>query len=54
MVEQTTKSKLPDDFQSAEFLLSHGFVDKIVSRIELFDTLSNILAMHAENGGADR
>lgn len=54
VVEQTTKSKLPDDFQSAEFLLSHGFVDKIVSRIELFDTLSNILAMHAENGGADR
>jgi acetyl-CoA carboxylase carboxyl transferase subunit beta len=47
VVEQTTKSQLPDNFQSAEFLLEHGFVDAIVPRPELKDTIAQILAMHA-------
>ncbi len=46
VVEQTTKSKLPDNFQSAEFLLEHGFVDAIVPRAKLRDTLAEILSMH--------
>jgi len=46
VVEQTTKSKLPDNFQSAEFLLDHGFVDAIIPRNELRDTLAEILHIH--------
>ncbi len=46
VVEQTTKSKLPDNFQSAEFLLEHGFVDAIVPRAELRDTLAELLTIH--------
>ena len=46
VVEQTTKSQLPDNFQSAEFLLHHGFIDAIVPRGELRDTLNQLLTMH--------
>ena len=46
VVEQTTKSKLPDNFQSAEFLMEHGFVDAIIPRNELRDTLAEILHIH--------
>ncbi len=46
VVEQTTKSKLPDNFQSAEFLLAHGFVDAIVPRSELRSTLAELLTIH--------
>ena len=46
VVEQTTKSQLPDNFQSAEFLLEHGFVDAIVPRPQLKDTIAQILTMH--------
>lgn len=51
VVEQTTKSKLPDNFQSAEFLLEHGFVDAIVQREKLRETLSNLLSIHSKKGG---
>jgi len=50
VIEQTTKSKLPDDFQSAEFLLSHGFVDCIVPRKELKETLKTLLKQHKRSG----
>ncbi len=53
VVEQTTKSKLPDNFQSAEFLLEHGFVDAIVPREKLRETLSNLLNIHSQKGGND-
>ena len=53
VVEQTTKSKLPDNFQSAEFLLEHGFVDSIVPREKLRETLSDLLEIHAA-GGAEQ
>ena len=46
VVEQTTKSQLPDNFQSAEFLLAHGFVDAIGPRGELRDTLIELLDIH--------
>lgn len=46
VVEQTTKTKLPDNFQSAEFLDEHGFVDKVIERGEVRDTLLNIISLH--------
>ena len=46
VVEQTTKSALPDNFQSAEFLFDHGFVDQIVPRENMRDTLGRILMLH--------
>ena len=48
VVEQTTKSALPDNFQSAEFLLEHGFVDQIVPRAEMRETIARILKLHAK------
>lgn len=46
VIEQTTKKKLPENFQKAEFLLEHGFVDAIVPRAELRDTLEKLLRQH--------
>lgn len=46
VVEQTLREKLPDDFQTAEYLLKHGFVDKIVPRTQLKDTLAQLIRLH--------
>lgn len=46
VIEQTIRQKLPEGFQRAEFLLEHGFVDKIVSRNELKSVLKKILSIH--------
>lgn len=46
VIEQTIGQKLPKGFQRAEFLLDHGFVDAIVKREEMHDTLKSILDMH--------
>jgi acetyl-CoA carboxylase carboxyl transferase subunit beta len=46
VVEQTVREKLPDGFQTAEYLLHHGFVDKIVSRTELKQTLAQLIRLH--------
>jgi len=46
VIEQTLREKLPDDFQTAEDLLKHGFVDDIVSRIQLKNTLTQLIALH--------
>jgi acetyl-CoA carboxylase carboxyl transferase subunit beta len=43
VVEQTMRKKLPEGFQSAEFVLEHGFLDFIVHRKELRATLSRVL-----------
>lgn len=51
VIEQTIKQKLPKDFQTAEFLLEHGFVDKIVERSEMKKVLSNILKLHSYKEG---
>lgn len=45
VIEQTIGEKLPEGFQTAEFLLEHGFIDKIVERIELKNTLSKLIKM---------
>lgn len=43
VIEQTIKQKLPDDFQTAEYLLNHGFVDGIVPRSKMKDYLVSVL-----------
>ncbi|MEI6427171.1 MAG: acetyl-CoA carboxylase, carboxyltransferase subunit beta [Pseudanabaena sp. ELA607] len=47
VIEQTLKQKIPDNFQSAEYLLEHGFVDLVVARTRLKQTLTTIFEMHA-------
>ncbi|KGG15177.1 Acetyl-coenzyme A carboxyl transferase beta chain [Prochlorococcus sp. MIT 0602] len=46
VIEQTLREKLPDNFQTAEYLLDHGFVDKIIPRTKLRTTLSTLLKLH--------
>lgn len=46
VIEQTIKQKLPEGFQKSEFLLEHGFVDRIVQRKEMKKELGKILKMH--------
>ncbi|AAP99903.1 MULTISPECIES: acetyl-CoA carboxylase, carboxyltransferase subunit beta [Prochlorococcus] len=46
VIEQTLREKLPENFQTAEYLLEHGFVDKIIPRTELRKTLGKLLRLH--------
>ena len=43
VIEQTIKQKLPEGFQSSEFLLEHGFIDKIVERKDMKSTIAKLL-----------
>jgi acetyl-CoA carboxylase carboxyl transferase subunit beta len=47
VIEQTLREKLPEGFQTAEYLQDHGFVDLIVPRPELRATLANLLRLHS-------
>ncbi len=46
VIEQTINEKLPDGFQKSEFLLEHGFIDMIVERKDMKETLYKILKLH--------
>ena len=46
VIEQTIKQQLPDGFQRSEFLLEHGFIDRIVERKNMKTELANILKLH--------
>jgi len=46
VIEQTLREKLPEGFQTAEYLQDHGFVDTIVPRTELRATLASLLRLH--------
>ena len=46
VIEQTINQKLPEGFQTSEFLLEHGFIDIIVNRYEMKDILYKILSLH--------
>ena len=45
VIEQTVREKLPEGFQSSEFLLEHGAIDMIVDRREMREKLSSLLSM---------
>ncbi len=49
VIEQTIGQKLPEGFQRSEFLLDHGFVDKIVERKDQKKVLGQILYMHRKH-----
>ncbi len=51
VIEQTIRQKLPKGFQRSEFLLEHGFIDGIVERPQMKQTLSQILMLHKEERG---
>lgn len=51
VIEQTIGQKLPKGFQKSEFLLEHGFIDRIVEREEMRDILYQILKMHPLDQG---
>ena len=53
VIEQTIGEKLPEGFQTAEYLLDHGFLDAIVPRARLRQTLARLLKLHGK-GGDDR
>lgn len=51
VIEQSIREELPEDFQTAEFLLKHGQLDAIIYRSELVEKITNILDIH-QHGGA--
>ena len=46
VIEQTIGEKLPEDFQKAEFMMEHGFVDAVIPRRQLRDALGELLMLH--------
>lgn len=50
VIEQTIGEELPKGFQTAEFLLEHGFIDKIVERKDLKNTLYDLVQFHKGGG----
>ena len=50
VVEQTTRKALPKGFQTAEFLLKHGFVDAIVPRRDQQQVIAALLQLHGRGG----
>jgi acetyl-CoA carboxylase carboxyl transferase subunit beta len=51
VIETTIRQKLPDGFQRSEFLLAHGMIDRIVSRLEMKREISTILGHLGGRGG---
>ncbi len=50
VIEQTIREKLPDDFQTAEYLLDHGMIDMVTHRVDLRDTLIRIIDLLCNTG----
>jgi acetyl-CoA carboxylase carboxyl transferase subunit beta len=50
IIEQTIREELPEDFQTAEFLLKHGQLDAVITRNELRDRISTLLDIHTPGG----
>lgn len=46
VIEETIRQKLPNDFQTAEYLMKHGQVDMVVDRLSLKDTLAKLIKFH--------
>ncbi|MCD8325163.1 MAG: acetyl-CoA carboxylase carboxyltransferase subunit alpha [Lachnospiraceae bacterium] len=54
VIEDTIHQKLPEGFQRAEFQQSHGFVDQVVPRNQMRQTLTRLLALHQKESTGDR
>ncbi|MDW0112877.1 MULTISPECIES: acetyl-CoA carboxylase, carboxyltransferase subunit beta [Sporosarcina] len=50
VIEQTVREKLPEDFQTAEFLLEHGQVDAVIHRCDMAEELAKLLKLHEREG----
>ena len=50
VIEQTTRKQLPKGFQTAEFLLEHGFADAIIPRKDQKETIGKLLKLHTQGG----
>ena len=46
VIEQTIRQKLPNDFQTAEYLLKHGQIDMVVERPKLAEMLARLIEFH--------
>ncbi len=46
VIEQTIRQQLPEGFQRSEYLLEHGFIDRIVPRSEMKSCISQLLRLH--------
>ena len=53
VIEQTIGEKLPEDFQRAEFMMEHGFVDAVIPRQKLRDALGELLMLHEKGVNHD-
>ncbi|TWE02648.1 acetyl-CoA carboxylase carboxyl transferase subunit beta [Neobacillus bataviensis] len=53
VIEQSIREELPEDFQTAEFLLKHGQLDAIIPRLEMVEQITNILEIHQSGGELD-
>jgi acetyl-CoA carboxylase carboxyl transferase subunit beta len=51
VIEQTVRDKLPEGFQTAEYLNEHGLIDRIVERRDMRETLASLLALHNTERG---
>ncbi|MFB1080436.1 acetyl-CoA carboxylase, carboxyltransferase subunit beta [Jeotgalibacillus sp. JSM ZJ347] len=52
IIEQTIREKLPEDFQTAEFLMEHGQLDQVITRLEMKEKLSVLLSLHNKGGAS--
>ncbi|MGR6966834.1 acetyl-CoA carboxylase carboxyl transferase subunit alpha [Geodermatophilus sp. URMC 61] len=50
VVQETIRAELPADFQTAEFLLAHGLVDRVENRADLRPLLARLLGLHGPGG----
>lgn len=50
VIEQTIREELPDDFQTAEFLLEHGHLDDVIHRLDMKEKLTTVLEIHQPVG----
>jgi len=51
IIEQTIRQKLPDDFQTAEFLLKKGQLDQVIHRKDMRNVIGNLLSLHSVKEG---
>jgi acetyl-CoA carboxylase carboxyl transferase subunit beta len=54
VIEQSMNGKLPEGFQTAEYLFAHGLIDRIVDRKDLRATLADLLALHGDGHKPDK